>query len=617
MSPNPAKRRTGIGMAPISRIAFLALLLADPVFADQLVYVALPQPCRLLDTRIGSGSGTPLTATNGPYLFGTDTTSISSAAQHGNSSGCGIPTGIEAVSVSMNMVNPTESGNIATWNADNGTSAPNIGTGVYNPSVTYNTGYSSIPVGAASGSNPGKFYLQVANGQIDMTINVVGYWRPVSWGETNGNPNAIALGYKTTSTGNASIALGVFANATGNNSTALGTETTASGNYSTATGYYTVASGPQSTAMGGVTTASGSYSTAMGAETTASGNFSTAMGFGTTANGNTSTAMGVWTYAGAPAGAPSTFHAIPNDAAVGDFSTALGFGTVSTGLVSTAMGYGTTASGNYSTAMGTYADVRAIDSGTFVWSDSTTTSSAPFTSTGANQFLINATGGVGIGTANIGTDGVTQAELTVQGPNTTRGTAMFCSTKGSLCSHVHYGNTGDWLIRSAQNTGSIFLQDAGGTVSVGNTASPSSAAIFLVGGNAAKPGGGAWAVLSDARLKQDITDIAHPLDRILSLHGVEFEYISGSHALESPGRQIGFIAQEVDRVFPDWVGTGSDGYEFVAVRGFEALAVEAMRQLREEKDAEIAQLKIDNAALKQQLDEISMRLSKIESTRDE
>ena len=38
------------------------------------------------------------------------------------------------------------------------------------------------------------------------------------------------------------------------------------------------------------------------------------------------------------------------------------------------------------------------DPGTFVWSDSTTLAPNYFTSTGPNQFLINATGGVGINT---------------------------------------------------------------------------------------------------------------------------------------------------------------------------------------------------------------------------
>jgi trimeric autotransporter adhesin len=53
------------------------------------------------------------------------------------------------------------------------------------------------------------------------------------------------------------------------------------------------------------------------------------------------------------------------------------------------------AGGQYSFAAGHYA--RAIHSGTFVWADSI---NADFVSSSANQFLIRASGGVGIGTAN-------------------------------------------------------------------------------------------------------------------------------------------------------------------------------------------------------------------------
>lgn len=65
------------------------------------------------------------------------------------------------------------------------------------------------------------------------------------------------------------------------------------------------------------------------------------------------------------------------------------------------------ADADHSLAAGRRAVVRPEDTGTFVWADST---NEAFTSTGANQFLIRATGGVGIGTAapthplEVGTD---------------------------------------------------------------------------------------------------------------------------------------------------------------------------------------------------------------------
>ena len=195
----------------LTRFAIVAALFAAPAYADQLVYVPLSQPCRLLDTR---GSG-PLTAASGPHLFGTSKTDI--VAQHGNSEGCAIPADAKAVSVNMNMLNATLPGNVSTWSPKVGATAPNIGTAVYNPTVTnpaagqvqYNTGYTSVPLDTASGL-PGRFYLQVANGQIDMTINVVGYWLPISIGEIRNGASAVALGLQTTAGGFSSTAMGTM-----------------------------------------------------------------------------------------------------------------------------------------------------------------------------------------------------------------------------------------------------------------------------------------------------------------------------------------------------------------------------------------------------------------------
>ncbi len=55
--------------------------------------------------------------------------------------------------------------------------------------------------------------------------------------------------------------------------------------------------------------------------------------------------------------------------------------------------------------------------------------------------------------------------------------------------------------------------------------------------------------------------------------------------------QVGLVAQEVEAVFPDWVSTGPDGMKQVTERSTTALMVEALRDLRTEKDAEIDALK--------------------------
>lgn len=107
---------------------------------------------------------------------------------------------------------------------------------------------------------------------------------------------------------------------------------------------------------------------------------------------------------------------------------------------------------------------------------------------------------------------------------------------------------------------------------------------FWVTEQAYKPGGGSWAALSDARLKTGVRPLSGALDRLLALRGVEFEFRADvtPKMMYLPGRQIGFVAQEVEAVIPEWVAEGEDGYKTVGPRGFEALAVEAFRELRAE-----------------------------------
>jgi hypothetical protein len=138
-----------------------------------------------------------------------------------------------------------------------------------------------------------------------------------------------------------------------------------------------VASGRLSTAMGAGTTASGSLSTTMGSESSATNNWSTAMGLRTLAGGEVSMAMGYDTKA------------------MGFASTAMGSSTSATTNDATAMGRLTLAGGSASTAMGYRA--RALHPGAFVWADQ---QEVDLNSTGANQFLIRASGGVGINTNN-------------------------------------------------------------------------------------------------------------------------------------------------------------------------------------------------------------------------
>jgi hypothetical protein len=114
---------------------------------------------------------------------------------------------------------------------------------------------------------------------------------------------------------------------------------------------------------------------------------------------------------------------------------------------------------------------------------------------------------------------------------------------------------------------------------------------LVVTGTARKPGGGAWADLSDRQLKTNIQQLKGALDTVLRLRGVSFEWLEPAKHGNLTGPQIGMIAQEVETVLPDWVSTTPEGYKLLAIRGFEALTIEAFRALQAQHDALVARVK--------------------------
>ena len=83
-----------------------------------------------------------------------------------------------------------------------------------------------------------------------------------------------------------------------------------------------------------------------------------------------------------------------------------------------------------------------------------------------------------------------------------------------------------------------------------NATATGSGQINANGANAA-----AFGAFSDRRLKENITDLPSQLANIMALRPVEYDYIES----EGGGHQIGFVAQEVQAVYPDLIGERDDG----------------------------------------------------------
>lgn len=87
--------------------------------------------------------------------------------------------------------------------------------------------------------------------------------------------------------------------------------------------------------------------------------------------------------------------------------------------------------------------------------------------------------------------------------------------------------------------------------------------------------------VSDERLKNIGPRIDRALDRLLQINGF---YFTWKDTVYGTGTQIGVGAQTVEKVFPELISTGSNGYKSVDYQHMIAPIIEAMRELKADND---------------------------------
>jgi hypothetical protein len=93
---------------------------------------------------------------------------------------------------------------------------------------------------------------------------------------------------------------------------------------------------------------------------------------------------------------------------------------------------------------------------------------------------------------------------------------------------------------------------------------------------------------SDQRLKKDIAPMKSALDDLLQLRGVTYEWKEPSaQGKNEEGLRRGFIAQDVEKSFPQWVSDDDKGIKHLTIRQneIEAMEVESIRTLKMQNDA--------------------------------
>lgn len=161
---------------------------------------------------------------------------------------------------------------------------------------------------------------------------------------------------------------------------------------------------------------------------------------------------------------------------------------------------------------------------------------------------------------------------------------------------------------SGSNTNVMLLQSATGNVGIG-TITPSQR--LTVNGNVLANNVG---VPSSGRFKHNVVPMADALEKVLKLEGVTFDW-NPDFAKERPGREhdIGFVAEDVAKVFPEVVFYDPDG----KVTGMDysrltAVAVQAIKQQQAKFEAELAKRDAEALARQQELDDLKSRLARLE-----
>merc|ERR1711988_1051117 len=109
-----------------------------------------------------------------------------------------------------------------------------------------------------------------------------------------------------------------------------------------------------------------------------------------------------------------------------------------------------------------------------------------------------------------------------------------------------------------------------------------------------------FATTSDARFKQNVTSLSgNRLRNLLNLRGVSFQWRQDQFPERSFENEtmFGFIAQDVERYFPEIVRRSSDGWRRIQSGAFEPLLTEGFRL----HDERISRLEEENRALQERL----------------
>jgi len=167
-----------------------------------------------------------------------------------------------------------------------------------------------------------------------------------------------------------------------------------------------------------------------------------------------------------------------------------------------------------------------------------------------------------------------------------------------------YGTTADATTRYGVYTQNEQTNYFSGNVGIGTTTP--TAKLHVVGNICYT---GTIGACSDSRYKTNIKPIPNALSKVMQLQGVNYywkvkEYPDKNFSTE---KQLGFIAQDIEKVYPEVVMTDNDGYKSVDYSRLTPVLVEAIK----EQQKEIEKLKGEKASAELRITKLETAMQKL------
>ena len=450
------------------------------------------------------------------------------------------------------------------------------------PAAGFHISWKRLQYQGGNSTNPNGlgFFFNAEKQAVGGGVEVDGAWGNVGknavlfgyHGKASGQ-SSTSVGYMNEATGFRSSVFGYLNDGTGEYGSAFGTYNEAAGNESNAFGYANNATGTRSGAFGYSNEAAGFESSAFGHSNTATNFRSYAFGGHNTVTGDHSSAFGRSNEA--TGGISSAFGS--HNEATGDRSSAFGLLNEATGEKSNAFGYDNEATGERSNAFGHFNSATGIHSSAFGYN----TLSGVYRCMAIGNYNVAPTGSpdtwiptdpsfmIGNGQLGSRSTAVTILKNGKVGIGTVTPAAPF---------HLTHTLAGDPRVHGLriQNGGganylTMYIFNSSGDMSL--YTNQGNGGNGFIGSFDAQTG--VYTTVSDARAKANVQDLPTILPKLTALRPVSYHFKKD----ESREQQIGFLAQELQEVFPQFVSHNveQDVYS-VDYAGLSTVALKAVQE---------------------------------------